>query len=113
MADLNEVARTISSGELDDHLVQVITLCNNRIRVAREQRGAAFQVGDRVRLTNIKPKYLDGVTGVIKEALPAAQVRIEVDEFYRFSINPKYLGEDGKAIRVSRSCLLEAETVGG
>lgn len=74
----------INAGYWDEGLDAIIEFAAARRRYLRQQKGAKNQVefkhGDEVRVINIKPKYLTGITGKInKQRMPARRDCIVVD----------------------------------
>lgn len=60
-----DVYDAISTGEVDDHIDEIFDALHARRKAVAAQRALSFKNGDRVRLVNIKPKYLAGLEGVI------------------------------------------------
>ena len=74
----------INNGYWDEGLDAIIDMAVARRRFLREQRGAKnqfeFKHDDTVRIINIKPKYLTGITGKInKQRMPSRRGDIMVD----------------------------------
>lgn len=91
----SDVLMAILSGDLDNDLQTIIDTARNR------QEAAAFQnlaVGDKVKITNIKPKYLIGHVGTV---VKFNQSRIVVD---LGQTGTKFNGE----VTIPAACLVKA-----
>jgi hypothetical protein len=63
---LEELNSTILSGQVDeflDNIIQVIKIRKDQLKPSIWE----FQVGDRVRLVNTNPKYLNGAMATVKK----------------------------------------------
>ena len=97
----------INDGHYDEALDAVIELAVARRNFLRDAKGARnkveFQHGDAVRVVDIRPKYLTGITGTInKHRMPAKAGQIMVD------IEPRCwhrLGRYGHTLSVPASSL--------
>lgn len=93
---ITEVITAIMSGDLDDGLGRIQTAITNR-NVAQLKPGA------RARLANIKPKYLNGVTGTIIDGTRGV-FTFEIDPERRAGLE-RFCGSDGRMRRVKASLL--------
>lgn len=59
------VLAAIAIGELDELVEAIADAAAAREKVLRRTKAADVKIGDRVKLTNIRPKGLDGATGVV------------------------------------------------
>ena len=70
MTTKRDVIEFIVTSATTEDVNDIWNAAKQRTRMLSAQRtavaSAAFKVGDRVRTTNIRPKYLDGVTGTIQ-----------------------------------------------
>ena len=87
----------INAGFWDDGLDAIIEMAVSRRNYLRKAKGAENQVmfkhGDAVRLINISPKYLIGVTGrVNKDRMPnrAGDLMIDIDEHHYSRISHRF-----------------------
>ena len=89
-----DIFNEIEAGIWDDGLDAIIEAAYARRKFVRDMKGAenqvTFQHGDRVRLINISPKYLIGITGTVnKERMPSRRgdLMIDIDDscYYRIS----------------------------
>lgn len=74
----------ISNGYWDEGLDAIIEMAVARRNMLRDQRSAKnmveFRHGDEVRLVNIRPQYLYGITGTInKQSIPRKRGCLVVD----------------------------------
>jgi hypothetical protein len=77
--NISELTTNIRSGRYDiemDLLRQAVT---DRFNALKEHRAAQHQVGDKVRLVNIRPKYMVGKIATIK-SISRVRASIELDE---------------------------------
>lgn len=97
----------INAGFWDDGLNAIIEAAVARRKFVNDMRGAenqvTFQHGDHVRIINIKPKYLHGITGTVnKERMPSRRgdimVNVDPSMVYR-------LGRYGSVLAVPASSL--------
>jgi hypothetical protein len=77
----------INNGYWDDGLDAIIEMAVARRNFLRDAKGAQNQVdfhhGDAVRIVDIRPKYLTGITGKInKQRMPikAGQIMVDIDQ---------------------------------
>lgn len=68
----SDVLAAIFDGVMDDDFDALIDAYKSRVRTVRENKGRlnalTIKPGDRVQITNISPKYLDGLEGVVLTA---------------------------------------------
>lgn len=73
----------INAGYWDDGLDAIIEIAVARRRFLRDAQGAEnmvdFRPGTAVRVVNIKPKYLAGITGVVSPSTAARRGDLMVD----------------------------------
>lgn len=79
-----EIFNEIEAGIWDDGIDAIIEACVARRKFVRDMKGAEnqmqFQHGDHVRIANISPRYMIGVTGRInKQRTPNRRGDIMVD----------------------------------
>jgi hypothetical protein len=88
MSDKNDysfIADLIEAGECDDVIDLLRDAVNARTNFLRDMKGAVnkatFVPGTKVRLVNIRPKYLHGITGVVSSQTPSrsGDLMVEVD----------------------------------
>jgi ribosomal protein L21E len=90
----------------EEELEQLNDQVRRRYQVMRAQKATnalrTFKVGDRVRLTGLKPKYINGARGLI---MGRRQTKFEVlvDE-------GTYTGRFGRLVTVPAVCLVKMET---
>jgi hypothetical protein len=83
--DYTFIADLIDGGECDDVLDLILDTAVARRTFLREVRGAVnkatFVPGTKVRIVNIRPKYLHGITGVVSSQTPSrsGDLMVEVD----------------------------------
>jgi hypothetical protein len=65
--DTRTIVEAIYNGEADDGFDAIFAAIKDRERAVASIRAATLKVGDRIRLTNLRPKYLVGATGTILE----------------------------------------------
>lgn len=82
MTRVTDIHRWITDGQLDDHLISLNESIKIRLRVVRDrearQNMESLKSGDRVRLKNLRPKYLNGRPATVKD-------NEELPETYKFS----------------------------
>jgi hypothetical protein len=96
----------INAGYWDEGLDAIIEIAVSRRNYLRKAQGAEnminFAPGTTVRVTNIKPKYLHGITGVVstKSASRNGDLVVEIDQrcWHR-------LGRYPRSLPVPASCL--------
>lgn len=74
----NDIALSIIKGEHDEMLDTLIQVCQNRKRDMAPKIWE-FQVGERVKFVNVRPKYLNGAVGTIKK-INRTKVVVDLDE---------------------------------
>jgi hypothetical protein len=72
-----DISVSIVSGEQDEHLDKIIYAIKMR-RKDMAPSISEFQVGDRVKMVNTNPKYLNGATATIKK-INRTKVVIDLD----------------------------------
>ena len=75
------VVTAIAMGELDEHLDNIIEAGRAREKIAHRNKAAALKPGDRVRLTGIRPKGIDGATGTVQSRRQTS-LMIVIDKEY-------------------------------
>jgi hypothetical protein len=98
----------IDAGELDDMIEQLTDVVRARREYLHKLKGAnnraAMEPGDKVRLVDISPRYLYGVTGEVVDQTPKRHgdimVRID-DRYYRGRIAQRF----GRVVGVPASSL--------
>lgn len=101
----------IEAGIWDDGLDALIESAVARRNFVRDSRGAKnqmeFKHGTRVRIINIRPKYLTGITGTVnKDRMPSRRGDLMVD------IDPacyRKLGRYGRCLAIPASSLEEVK----
>lgn len=66
-----KLTRLIQRGILDDYLDDIITAVSDRRVQVRREKLTTFEVGDRIRITQCKPRYLQGYVGTITHINPS------------------------------------------
>jgi hypothetical protein len=94
-------------GNLDDNISDLFTILNDRLKTVRRQTAAIVaattKVGDRVRLTEIRPKSLSGATGTVVPApVYASRRRSKQTLFVELDTKPY---NRGKTVEVPASCV--------
>ena len=74
----NHVILPIMQGNYDDYLDNFIQACQNR-KKDLAPKVWEFQVGDRVRMVNTNPKYLNGAMATVKK-INRTKIVIDLDE---------------------------------
>jgi hypothetical protein len=74
----NKVILPIMQGEYDDYLDNFVQACQNR-KKDMAPKIYEFQVGDRVRMINTNPRYLNGATATVKK-INRTKIVIDLDE---------------------------------
>lgn len=107
----NEILKAIQNGEVDDGLAAIARMAQDRRKFTSRRVAAQAQVGDRVRLMNIRPKGLDGATGVVRDRRQTTLL-VEVDKQFSFSAG-RFARQIqvGTPLGVPASCI--AEILGG
>lgn len=108
MTSANDVIAAIVRGELDDDLLPIAEALDQRRRLASKRVVASLKPGDRVKLTGISPKALDGATGTVKE-VKRSRIGVVIDKEYagqagRFSDSIRL----GMPLRVPNACIVPA-----
>jgi hypothetical protein len=96
----------INAGFWDDGLDAIIEIAVARRTFLRNAKGAEnkveFKPGTHVRVVDIRPKYLTGITGVVTPGMPARRgdLMVFIDErcWHR-------LGRRGTTLSIPASCL--------
>ena len=80
MASAGAILKAIRESELTDEELSVIAETVFKKRQAGNlRRSRGIQIGDVVQLARIKPKYLQGETGVLVERILGGKMRIKLD----------------------------------
>lgn len=86
----NDMVLSIMRGEHDAMLDTLIQVCQNR-KKDMAPKIWEFRVGDRIRMVNTNPKYLNGAEGTVKK-VNRVKVVIDLDErhnrFYKNITTP-------------------------
>jgi hypothetical protein len=81
--EATEVIAAIARGQLDADLETIIDTATNRKRITARSLASLLKPGDRVRLTGIRPRILDGATGVVQD-ISRTRIGVVIDkEFAR------------------------------
>lgn len=94
--DYDFIIDLIDGGELDDKLDILIDAAVTRRNYLRDMRGAmnkaTLSTGTRVRLVNIRPKYMIGIQGTISNKSPQRRgdMMVDIDPMYRSRIGHRY-----------------------
>jgi hypothetical protein len=79
----SEFIRALEQGQFDDFLDDMGRLARNRqIMVARaeaEVAGRNIQVGDRIRITSMRPRCFERFTGTVTAIVPGNRVEVDMD----------------------------------
>jgi hypothetical protein len=86
---LNAILDIKTGGDLD----RVVRTAGVRREQLAAELAASLRIGDRVRIGRIKPRYIEGQTGVV--AAPATGQRVQIRLDHPEAVNPRYLQEDG------------------
>lgn len=62
-----DIVNAIMNGKADDSLSEIMNAAHHRRKSVALIKSAEIKIGDRVRFTQIKPKYLEGSTGIVRE----------------------------------------------
>jgi hypothetical protein len=62
---LTDVATFITSEATEDDIARIYEFCKQRNKTLRTIRAASVQTGAAVELSNLSPKYLNGLTGTV------------------------------------------------
>lgn len=85
MTNYNDMVLSIMRGEHDEMLDTLIQVCQNR-KKDMAPKIWEFRVGDKVRLVNAHPKYLNGHTAeIIKVNRAKVVIRLDESASARFS----------------------------
>lgn len=76
--EAQQLVDEILGGSHDDLLDVIQDAIKTRKDAVARTRSSLLRVGDRVRTTNVRPKYLSGVTGVI-ESKGNTSIRVRID----------------------------------
>lgn len=86
----NKVILPVMQGEYDDYLDNFVQACQNR-KKDMAPKIYEFQVGDRVKMINTNPKYLNGAMATVKK-INRTKIVIDLDEkqgrFYHNIVTP-------------------------
>ena len=108
-SELSHAIAVIDAAD-DSQLQQLRTAVERRATALKKAEIAALAPGDRVRLVgNLSPRYLMGVTGVLRGTHGNKQ-RVEIADADRRYVDPrviKYL-HDGKYLHVPTACIAPA-----
>lgn len=102
--DLGDIVPAIMNGELDNSLSAIVEAINARRKVIRQAATLVNKVvlvpGTRVKLKGLSPKYLNGLTGVIREggSRRTKDLPVLLDE-------GQYTGRYGRNISIPASAL--------
>ena len=97
----------INAGYWDDGLDAIIEIAVARRNFLRDAQGAEnmvdFRPGTAVRVINIKPKYLHGITGTVstKTASRRGDLMVEIDQHCWYKLGHRY----GKTLGIPASSL--------
>ena len=96
MMNVTTLAGQIVAGERDDELEALVDAIRTRRQylqeIKRAERRSSVHVGDRVRLTDIRPQYLKGLTGQLIEMPPQGRAVVRLDQPFRAA---NYVRPDG------------------
>lgn len=102
-----EVIAAITMGELDDVIDAIQDAARAREKIVHRNRAASVKIGDRVRLTGIRPKALDGATGTVRSRRQTS-LMVEIDkEYARGAGRFQYSIENGVPLGVPVACVGE------
>jgi hypothetical protein len=68
----------VANASSDDELDRVVAAVNARRRTLREVRSAAVTIGSVVKIQNLSPAYLNGLTGTVEAHSRGKRTRVEV-----------------------------------
>jgi hypothetical protein len=106
MSDVGGIFNELDAGFWDEGLEALLDAVVARRNYLRDQKGASnkleFISGTEVRLVNIKPKYLHGITGVVTDQIAARRgdLMVFIDQRYWHR-----LGRFGTTLSVPASSL--------
>lgn len=103
----DEILRAIQNGEVDDGLEAITRMARERKTFAAKRIAAQAKVGDRVRLTGIRPKALDGATGIVKARRQSSLMVVVDKEFGIGAGRFAWQIESGVPLGVPAACIAE------
>ena len=110
----NDVIAAIVRGELDNDIETVLDAVIARKKAASKLRAAqakaTLSVGDRVRLTGISPKALDGATATVCDVFSrGSRIGVEIDKEFA-GVAGRFSGmiRMGIPVQVPASCVVPA-----
>lgn len=108
MTSATSVIAAIARGELDSDLDTIIETATNRRKTAARNIASLLKSGDRVRLSGIRPKALDGAMGTV-DRVERTRVAVVIDkEFARGAGRFATSITMGIPLRVPNTCLTPA-----
>lgn len=79
---METILTAIANGEADDRFEEVYAAIKARKKVVASIRAASTKVGDKVRLANLRPKYLAGMTGTVQRIQGNGNFVVALDSEY-------------------------------
>lgn len=92
-----EICDLIAMGELDDNLnnlVEAVNLRRKSINLLKESANRSIPIGTKVRLVNIRPKYLNGCAGTITR-ISAGKVSVKLLDRWAVMKAGRFVDMDG------------------
>jgi len=84
MSTPQQLVDEILGGQHDQHLDAITEAASTRKKVLARVRAMSIDIGDTVRTTNVRPKYLSGVKGrVVNKTDKNFQVELDENELHR------------------------------
>jgi hypothetical protein len=107
--NIREVIEFIYDETDEQDITNIFNACKSRKRVLGQCRAAQVRVDQQVRVVNISPKYLNGLTGKV-EFLSGSRCDIQLDERSKARIAITRHGRAGGLLSgVPTSCIVPQE----
>jgi hypothetical protein len=98
----DEICNAILEVENKDVLDRILQALSSRRAALSAQLAGELRIGDKVRVTSIKPKYLEGETGTV--AAPPIGMRIPIRLDHPEAVASKYVNDEG-IVHVPANCV--------
>lgn len=108
MSTPQQLVDEILGGQHDQHLDAITEAASTRRKVLARVRAMSIDIGDTVRTTNVRPKYLSGIRGtIVSKSDKSFRIELDTNELSRVKAKggDRYLDPFDSTIGVPHSCV--------